>query len=98
MSASVKKCPECHQWSDWQVNIEDNCVHCGKPLSPSELKDREELKELEQQNKSFSINVVSIKEDDNILVVIAKRIIQAIQLSIMVIVSFILWIVTVVVG
>lgn len=98
MSGSVKKCPECGEWSSWNVNIEDLCSHCNKPLSPVELKNQADLDELDRQNKNFSITVVQIKEDDNIIVVAVKRVIQAVQLSVMAIVSFVIWLVTVVVG
>jgi hypothetical protein len=95
---SSKKCPECGEWSDWNEAITDTCQHCGGLLS-GEAFLRAAAREAEQQEKQrFEIGLIPIHPADAWPLVLAKRLVQAIQLSFVVIVSFIIWFLTLLAG
>jgi hypothetical protein len=91
MGNSSKKCGTCGQWSVWNQQLEDNCEHCGKPLAIQEIKVRQEIQEREKKMEGYTIEVVKIHPDDNIIVVGIKKIIIGFQLTFMAIMSFLIW-------
>ena len=98
MEKSVKKCPICGQWSRWNQNFEDRCEHCNSLLAPVELKDQEDIQDMAEKNEKFSIQLVTINPDDNLLVAGVKRVIQAFQLTFVAIISFLVWLATAIAG
>lgn len=95
---SSKKCPQCGQWSEWQQQPTDTCAHCGALLDDRILL-REAAREAEAKTKNkFELKVIAINPTDSFLVKVGKRIIQAIQISFIAIVSFIIWFLTMLAG
>jgi predicted amidophosphoribosyltransferase len=92
-----KKCPDCGQWSDWNMEVTDTCQHCGALLS-----DRTSLnaasREAEENKEAFHIGLIQIHPADSWLVVAVKRMVQALQISFVAIVSFIIWFLTLLAG
>ena len=95
---SSKKCPNCGEWSEWKQQATDTCQYCGALLDDRILL-REAAREAELKNKKgFELDIIHIDPTDSFLVKIGKRIIQAIQISFIAIVSFILWVLTMLAG
>lgn len=96
---SSRKCPGCGQWSGWNQSPDDKCEHCDDVLDPQGLKNRQEQEAEEQrQKKNLNLALIEIYPTDPPLTRFGKRIIQAGQLSLMAIISFIIWLVTVAAG
>jgi hypothetical protein len=96
---SSRKCPGCGQWSNWQQSPDDKCEHCGSLLDPQALKARQQREEDEfRQKEQFNIALIEIYPSDSALTRFGKRIIQGFQLSLMAIISFIIWVVTILAG
>jgi hypothetical protein len=95
---SSKKCPQCGEWSDWNGEITDCCQHCGALLSDkSSLRAAARVAE-QQEKKGFELGLIPIHPTDSWPVVLAKRLVQAIQISFVAIVSFLLWLLTLLAG
>jgi hypothetical protein len=95
---SSKKCPECREWSDWNQQITDTCQHCGALLSGQEFLHAAAREAEQQENKGFGIGLIPIHPTDAWPVVVLKRLVQAIQISFVAIVSFIIWFLTMLAG
>ena len=66
-----KKCPSCGEWTTWEKQPTDRCLHCNALLDPAALKAREERSEkerLEKENDFFRV-----RETDNIFMVFVRR-------------------------
>ena len=95
---SSKKCPYCGQWSAWNQVPTDTCEHCGALLDDRTLL-REAAREAERKNKKgIELEIIQIYPTDSLPVKIGKRFIQAIQISFIAIVSFIIWFLTLLAG
>ncbi|QNP51690.1 hypothetical protein [Hymenobacter qilianensis] len=92
-----KKCPHCQQWSAWQHNPTDRCEHCGELLDPRAHQSAIQRNELENQ-KTSSLILMEIKPEDKGLARFFKTIVRGGQLAFAAILSFIIWVVTVVAG
>ena len=96
---SSRKCPACAQWSAWNQAPDDKCEHCGNILDPQGLKAQQEQEaETFRQKQNFNIALIEIYPYDSTLTRFGKRIIQAFQISLMAIISFIIWLVTILAG
>ena len=96
---SSRKCPSCGQWSNWHQSPDDKCEHCGNYLDPQALKARQQREEEEfRQKKNLNIALIEIYPYDSQWTRFGKRIIQGFQLSLMAIISFIIWVVTILAG
>jgi hypothetical protein len=95
---SSKKCPQCGEWSDWNGLVTDVCQHCGTLLSDKSSLSAAARAEEQQEKKEFEIGLISIHPGDSWPVVIAKRLVQAIQISFAAIVSFLIWFLTMLAG
>jgi len=93
---SSKKCTHCGQWSAWNQKPTDTCEHCGALLDDRTLL-REAAREAERKRKK-GLDIIEIYPSDSFLVKIGKRIGQAIQISFIAIVSFIIWFLTMLAG
>ncbi len=93
------KCRVCGEWSEWNQQPDDVCRHCGALLS-----DRSTLsaaaREAEQEKKGnvVEIGLIEIYPTDSKLVKFFKRMIQAVQLTFVAILSFIIWFLTLLAG
>jgi hypothetical protein len=95
---SSKKCPGCGEWSDWNEALTDTCQHCGALLSDEAFL-RAAAREAEQkEKKGFEIGLIPIHPGDPWPLVGAKRLVQALQISFVAIVSFIIWFLTLLAG
>ena len=95
---SSKKCPECGEWSDWNQQISDTCQHCGALLSQQEFLRVAAREAAQQEKKGFEVGLISIHPNDSWPVVALKRLVQAIQISFVAVVSFIIWLLTMLAG
>ena len=86
---NTKKCPNCGEWSKWNLSLHDKCEHCGELLQKQEaLKEKEKIKEIEKQEKEF---IFHIDKTDNFLQKALKKGGYAVYVVIMSVVSFITW-------
>ena len=93
-----KKCQHCGEWSEWKQQPTDTCQYCGALLDDRTLL-REAAREAElKKKKGIAIDIIQIYPTDSFLVKIGKRLIQAIQISFIAIVSFIIWFLTMLAG
>lgn len=98
-SSSSRKCPTCGQWSAWHQHPDDRCEHCGNALDPQALKARQVREEDEfRQKQHFNIALIEIFPYDSGFTRFWKRIVQGFQISLMAIISFIIWVVTILAG
>ena len=96
---SSRKCATCGQWSGWKQQPEDRCEHCDAILDPQGLKARhEQEEEAFRQKQNINIALIEIFPYDSTLTRFGKRIVQGFQLTLMAIISFIIWLVTVLAG
>src|SRR5436189_6329940 len=96
---SSRKCPNCGQWSAWNQAPDDKCEHGEGVLDPQGLKNRQEQEEEAfRQKKNLNIALIEIFPYDPPITRFGKRIVQGFQLSLMAIISFIIWVVTVLAG
>jgi hypothetical protein len=95
---SSKKCPGCGKWSDWNKEITDTCQHCGVLLSDRTSFSAAAREAEQQKQKPFDIGIVTIHPHDSWPVVAVKRVVQAVQISFMAVVTFIIWFLTMLAG
>ena len=99
VTKSTRKCPTCGQWSDWNQNSDDLCQHCGAVLDPQGVRARQlQEEEAFRQQKNINIALIEIYPYDSAFTRFWKRIVQGFQLTLMAIISFIIWVVTVLAG
>lgn len=98
---SVKKCKNCGNWSPWQQNINDTCHFCGQLLDEEAFlaKAKAEADASEDQKRyQINLDLIKIYPTDSLVVKLGKRFIQAVQLSFVAVLSFILWVLTLLAG
>jgi len=86
-----KKCPHCGKWSTWSQNLNDLCVHCGKPLGGKDLEYQEKRQAQKQANEEQWI--FNIKEEDPVLVKHLKKIGNFFYVIYMAILTFFAWVI-----
>jgi hypothetical protein len=96
---SSRKCPACGQWSGWNQHPDDLCEHCQAILDPQGLKARQERENEEFRQKGIlNLTLIEIFSYDSAFTRFYKRIIQGFQLTFFAILSFIIWVVTMLAG
>ncbi len=98
MNTSLKKCPSCGEWTNWQRDIHASCPICDNPLSPRELNEFEQSKDKKKDSHSMEIRLIPISPNDSALLVFLKRIVQGAQLLFFGIASFVVWLATIIAG
>ena len=99
INTSSRKCSNCGQWSLWNQQPEDLCEHCGAILDPQGLKARQKQEEEDfRQKQNLNIALIEIYSYDSAFTRFWKRIVQGFQITLMAIISFIIWLVTVLAG
>ena len=99
VTKSTRKCPNCGLWSDWNQHPDDLCQHCGAVLDPQGVRARQlQEEEAFRQQKNINIALIEIYPYDSAFTRFWKRIVQGFQLTLMAIISFIIWVVTVLAG
>ena len=81
-----KSCPKCKQWN---LEVDIYCKACGEELFKKERLIKEGLDALPDP---FKLPLIKINSDDGYLMIFGKRIIQSIQLVFFGIISFLIWI------
>ena len=98
-NTSSRKCANCGQWSLWNQQPEDLCEHCGAILDPQGLRARKLQEEEDfRQKQNINIALIEIFPYDSAFTRFWKRIVQGLQITLMAIISFIIWLVTVLAG
>ncbi|MBC3539943.1 hypothetical protein ACFSC6_04880 [Rufibacter sediminis] len=98
MKAS-KKCPHCHQWSPWNQDVTDRCVHCQSLLDPAAFERQQAQEERKQEEKErFSVDFIQIDPSDSAFTKFWKSIGLGFQMAFVGIVSFILWLIALLAG
>ena len=95
---SSKKCRYCGEWSEWNQKSTDTCEHCGALLDDEKLLRMAAREAAKNEKKPYDLAIMQIYPTDSGLVVFFKRIIQVLQFSFIAIVSFIIWVLTLVAG
>lgn len=96
LSAS-KKCPACGFWSSWQQLPEDRCERCGQLLDPERLRSEQQRQKLAEEPLPAFLQI-PIHPDDGPTTQFFKRIIRGGQLVFGAIVSFMVWLLTLLAG
>ncbi len=93
--SSIKKCPNCGQWSTWNLSVDDTCDFCGALLDPKavEARDRREEREAEAEP---AIKLIPIHPDDHPVLKFLKTIARGAQIVFMALISFFIWLIAVV--
>jgi len=86
-----KKCPHCHQWSEYKENLHEECYFCLKPLEPDAIQEYQNYhtKGKEYYQKIFEPFFI-IKNNDFWLIKGIKHLLNLIGLIYVSIVSFII--------
>ena len=92
-----KKCPHCGFWSRWQQQADDRCERCGLLLDAQRLRS-EKLREEQAKEPLPTFLQIEMKPDDSPTMRFFKHIIRGGQLAFAALVSFVLWIVTILAG
>src|SRR5688500_17904280 len=94
-----RKCPSCGHWSPWTQDPHDRCKFCNSVLDPAGLKAQEvQEEENTRQKKQINITLIEIYPEDSAFTRFWKRIVQGFQLTLIAIISFIIWVITMVAG
>jgi hypothetical protein len=97
---SIKKCPNCGQWSRWKNQVDNRCEYCDALLDPEgyrRVQDRDQ-RETEEDARAFKIKLIEIRPEDHPVIRFFKYIIRGGQIVFMGILSFFIWFITVVAG
>jgi hypothetical protein len=97
---SVKKCKNCGNWSPWQQNINDTCHFCGQLLDEEAFLAKAKAEAEASEDKPYQLNfdLIKIYPTDSFPLKMGKRLVQAVQLSFVAVLSFILWVLTLLAG
>lgn len=93
--SSQKKCPSCGQWTTWNQRLDDKCEHCGAQLEKQraeEVKHRQEL-----AGKPLTFNKRKIEPGDSLGKALYKRIFNVTGAAYFAFLSFLIWLIAVVV-
>lgn len=66
-----KKCSSCNEWTTWEQQINDRCLHCDELLDEVAVKEKEERDEKErvfQENDFFRI-----RETDGFFMITVRK-------------------------
>ena len=86
------KCIACKKWTN---GSKTHCQHCNSILETTKLENERQER---HENYIIDIMLIKIKPTDHIIVVGIKKVLQAIQIVYMAILSFILWIIAMLPG
>lgn len=89
---STKKCPDCQQWSGWQLQPTDRCEHCGALLDPRALQSAMAREKLANQKMPLVL-LVKINPEDGPFMRFFKTIVRGGQLLFGAILAFLVWLV-----
>jgi hypothetical protein len=97
---STKKCKHCGKWSHWNQQVNDTCQFCGHLLDEKAFlaQAKSEVEANEKNPCQINMELIKIYPTDSFFVKIGKRVVQAVQISFIAILSFILWFLTMLAG
>ncbi|SDL36147.1 hypothetical protein SAMN05421823_105297 [Catalinimonas alkaloidigena] len=94
-----KKCPSCGEWSPWLQKPDDRCFYCDALLDPRAHTIEQERAEQEAENKKkIEAIVLPIHPEDGFFARLGKRVFNVVQLVFVAILSFFIWLITVMAG
>lgn len=93
-SASQKKCPQCGEWTIWQLQAEDRCTHCGALLS-THIQEKEARA---QRILTAPTGLFPVNETDGALLKAGKRVLNLSHMVFTAVVGAVIWFITVVVA
>ncbi len=88
------KCVNCSKWSYSSGMIEDRCLHCGEYIDPQRFLNTN--KKLTDQLIEKQSNKLFILENDNWITIMLKKTLFYLQISFISLVSFIIWLISLV--
>lgn len=92
---SQKKCPACSQWSSWNQDINDKCEHCGTVLELQRAVDQKKREESARKPMTFSKR--KVMPGDSIWQVICKNVFNWAGAAYFAFLSFMVWLIAVVI-
>ncbi len=95
---STKKCPFCQQWSEWDMQPDDRCTHCGKLLDPQASNRARQEEAMAHQKAASKVRLIQINADDSAIIWLLKWIVRGGQLLFIALLSFFIWVATVAAG
>ncbi|TVT41847.1 hypothetical protein FNT36_10525 [Hymenobacter setariae] len=95
---STKKCPFCEQWSEWDMQPNDRCSHCGKLLDPQASNRARQEAATAHKNAASRIRLIQIHPDDSAIIRFLKWIVRGGQLLFIALLSFFIWVATIAAG
>jgi hypothetical protein len=95
---STKKCPFCQQWSEWDMQPDDRCAHCGKLLDPQASNRARQEEAMAHQKAASKVRLIQINADDSAIIRLLKWIVRGGQLLFIALLSFFIWVATVAAG
>ncbi len=87
---SEKKCPSCGDWTPWNREKEDVCLHCGAALSDFEQKKQAR----EEKMRAAPTGLFPVNPTDGVFIKAGKYTINTLNFVFTAIVSFIVWLIT----
>lgn len=96
LSAS-KKCPHCAYWSRWQQQADDRCERCGLLLDAQRMRS-EQAREAQANEPLPEVLRITINPEDGPVLRFFKYIIRGGQLAFTALLSFLLWLLTLLAG
>lgn len=94
---SSKKCPHCGFWGNWQQRAEDRCERCGLLLDAPRLRS-EQAREAQAKEPLPEFLQITINPDDGPVLRFFKYIVRGGQLAFAALVSFMIWLLTLLAG
>ena len=90
------KCKECGEWSESNGNLEDRCNYCGELFNKLQFNNKN--KAITERLIDKQTALLIIRDEDKWLIRGLKRIGQAIQFIFVAFASFVIWLVSLLVG
>lgn len=91
---SEKKCPHCGEWTNWRMQAEDVCGHCGQLLW-NHIQEKEERAD---RILSAPTGLFPVNPNDGMLLKLGKRTVNMAHVAFTAVVGFIIWFITIVVA
>jgi hypothetical protein len=92
---SQKKCPACAQWSNWNQDMNDKCEHCGMVLEHQRAADTRKREEKARRPLTFTRR--KIEPGDSMVQMLYKSIFNWTGAAYFGFLSFMMWLIAVVV-
>ena len=92
---SQKKCPACGQWSNWNQSMTDKCEHCGTVLERQRAEDTKRRED--NAKKPLTFTKRKVEPGDSFLQVMYKKVFNWTGAAYFAFLSFMMWLIAVVI-